>query len=149
MDFLILLLTKVEVTSAGAAARFLVGFFTSRGRLHPNTLALRRIYQIWAEMGFQIYRSRDVDIGFKDSVLIPFPLIQLVRPGCRVILPGMCYRNEQIAARSEIGVPLAGGHFSTLRMGCSSLFTLSPTLIWLNQHFFEHLIISVSQCERY
>src|SRR5512136_759379 len=32
-----------------------------RGRLHPATQTLRQILAIWAEMGFQIYRSRDVE----------------------------------------------------------------------------------------
>jgi phenylalanyl-tRNA synthetase alpha chain len=32
-----------------------------RGRLHPATQTLRRIYAIFAEMGFQIYRSREVE----------------------------------------------------------------------------------------
>jgi phenylalanyl-tRNA synthetase alpha chain len=31
------------------------------GRLHPVTQTLRRIYAIFAEMGFQVYRSREVE----------------------------------------------------------------------------------------
>ena len=31
------------------------------GRLHPATQTLRQIYAIWADMGFQVYRSRDVE----------------------------------------------------------------------------------------
>jgi len=31
------------------------------GRLHPITQTLRRIYSIFAEMGFQVYRSREVE----------------------------------------------------------------------------------------
>ena len=31
------------------------------GGLHPQTKVLRRIYAIFAEMGFQVYRSRDVE----------------------------------------------------------------------------------------
>ncbi len=32
-----------------------------RGRLHPSTRTLRRIAAVWAEMGFQVYRSREVE----------------------------------------------------------------------------------------
>ncbi len=105
-----------------------------RGRLHPTTLTLRRIYQIWADMGFQVYRSRDVETDEMNFQLLNFPLhhparemqdtfyttnpdvllrthtspgqIRVMKSYCpkpiRVILPGMCYRNEQITARSEI-----------------------------------------------
>lgn len=105
-----------------------------RGRLHPSNLTLRRIYQIWADMGFQIYRSRDVETDEMNFQLLNFPphhparemqdtfyttnpevllrthtspgQIRVMRAYCpepiRVILPGMCYRHEQITARSEI-----------------------------------------------
>jgi phenylalanyl-tRNA synthetase alpha chain len=33
----------------------------SQGRLHPITQTLRRIYSIFADMGFQVYRSREVE----------------------------------------------------------------------------------------
>ncbi len=39
----------------------LPGRRVSHGRLHPSTLTLRKIYQIFAEMGFQIFRSPDVE----------------------------------------------------------------------------------------
>jgi len=104
------------------------------GRLHPSTQALRRICQIWADMGFQVYRSRDVETDERNFGLLNIPLhhpardmwdtfyttaegillrthtspgqIHAMREYCpqpiRVILPGMCYRYEQITARSEI-----------------------------------------------
>jgi phenylalanyl-tRNA synthetase alpha chain len=106
----------------------------SRGRLHPSTQMLRRIYQIWADMGFQIYRSHDVETDEMNFQFLNFPPHHPARemqdtfyttnpdvllrthtsPGqirvmrdyypepIRVILPGMCYRHEQITARSEI-----------------------------------------------
>jgi phenylalanyl-tRNA synthetase alpha chain len=112
----------------------LPGWPVSRGRLHPSTQTLRRIYQIWADMGFQVYRSRDVETDEMNFQLLNFPLhhparemqdtfyttnpdvllrtqtspgqIRVMRDYCpepiRVILPGMCYRHEQITARSEI-----------------------------------------------
>lgn len=104
------------------------------GRLHPSTQILRRICQIWADMGFQIYRSRDVETEEMNFELLNIPAhhpardmwdtfyttteglllrthtspgqIRAMREFCpepiRVILPGMCYRYEQITARSEI-----------------------------------------------
>jgi phenylalanyl-tRNA synthetase alpha chain len=120
--------------AAGALDVTLPGRPVARGRLHPSTQTLRRIYQIWAEMGFQVYRSRDVETDEMNFQLLNFPPHHPARemqdtfyttnpdvllrthtsPGqiramrefhpepIRVILPGMCYRNEQITARSEI-----------------------------------------------
>ena len=104
------------------------------GRLHPATQTLRQIYAIWADMGFQVYRSRDVEEDEVNFTLLNIPPYHPARdmwdtfhtteegvilrthtsPGqihamreyapepIRVILPGMCYRFEQISARSEI-----------------------------------------------
>lgn len=105
-----------------------------RGRLHPATQTLRQIYRIWGDMGFQIYRSRDVETDEYNFELLNIPqhhpardmwdTFHTLTPGVilrthtspgqihamhqycpepiRVILPGMCYRYEQITARSEI-----------------------------------------------
>jgi phenylalanyl-tRNA synthetase alpha chain len=105
-----------------------------RGRLHPSTQTLRRICGIFGEMGFQIYRSPDVEDDEMNFGLLNMPehhpardmwdtfhtttpgvllrthtspgQIHVMRKLCpgpvRVILPGMCYRYEQITARSEI-----------------------------------------------
>ncbi len=107
------------------------------GGLHPSTQTLRKFYHIWADMGFQVYRSRDVeddDTNFTLLTIPPYPpardmqdpfdttppnliLRTHTSPGqiramrelggngsqpIRVILPGMCYRYEQITARSEV-----------------------------------------------
>jgi phenylalanyl-tRNA synthetase alpha chain len=104
------------------------------GRLHPATQMLRRFYNIWADMGFQVYRSRDVEDDDTNFTLLNMPPHHPARemwdtfytteegvilrthtsPGqihamreyapdpVRVILPGMCYRYEQITARSEV-----------------------------------------------
>jgi len=117
---------RLDVTLPG---RMLV-----RGRLHPSTITLRLIADIWAEMGFQVYRSRDVETDDYNFGLLNIPPHHPARdlwdtfytkqegvllrthtsPGqirvmrerapepIRVILPGMCYRYEQITARSEI-----------------------------------------------
>lgn len=105
-----------------------------RGRLHPATQTLREIIRIWGDMGFQVYRSRDVESDEYNFELLNIPADHPARdmwdtfhttePGLilrthtspgqihamreyhpqpiRVILPGMCYRYEQITARSEI-----------------------------------------------
>jgi len=104
------------------------------GRLHPSTQILRRIYAIFAEMGFQVYRSREVESDENNFELLNMPqhhpardmwdTFHTLAPGVllrthtspgqilvmreqapnpiRVILPGMCYRYEQISARKEI-----------------------------------------------
>ncbi len=107
------------------------------GGLHPATQTLREFYAIWAEMGFQVYRSRDVEDDDTNFTLLNIPphhpardmwdTFHTTTPGVilrthtspgqiramrdygengtqpiRVILPGMCYRYEQISARSEI-----------------------------------------------
>lgn len=43
------------------------------GRLHPATQALREMYSIWAEMGFQVYRSRDVEDDDVNFTLLNIP----------------------------------------------------------------------------
>ncbi len=107
------------------------------GGLHPSTQTLRLYAHIWGEMGFQVYRSRDVETDEYNFQMLNFPPHHPARemqdtfytdtpdvilrthtsPGqihamqelgdngtkpIRVILPGMCYRHEQITARSEI-----------------------------------------------
>jgi phenylalanyl-tRNA synthetase alpha chain len=106
----------------------------SRGRLHPSTRTLRLIYSIFADMGFQVYRSRDVEDDETNFGLLNMPphhpardmwdTFHTTTPGVllrthtspgqihvmrehapepiRVILPGMCYRYEQITSRSDI-----------------------------------------------
>jgi len=112
------------------------------GRLHPITQTMRLIYRIFGDMGFQVYRSRDVETDEYNFQLLNFPphhparemqdsfyidagergenpvllrthtspgQIHAMReysamnpkdpPPVRIILPGMCYRFEQISAR--------------------------------------------------
>jgi phenylalanyl-tRNA synthetase alpha chain len=105
-----------------------------RGRLHPATQILRQIYSIFADLGFQVYRTREVETDELNFELLNMPAHHPARdmwdtfftttPGVvlrthtspgqihvmreaagkpiRVILPGMCYRNEAISTRSEI-----------------------------------------------
>ncbi len=105
-----------------------------RGRLHIATQTLREIYAIFADMGFQIHRSREVEDDLMNFELLNMPehhpardmwdTFHTTTPGVllrthtspgqihvmrefapkpvRAILPGMCYRYEQITQRSEI-----------------------------------------------
>ncbi|MEW5827248.1 MAG: phenylalanine--tRNA ligase subunit alpha [Chloroflexota bacterium] len=115
------------------------------GRLHPATQQLRLVLDILAEMGFQVYTSREVETDEVNFQALNFPLhhparemqdslfveagdrgdnpillrthtspgqIRAMReasaknpdnpPPIRIALPGMCFRNEQITARSEV-----------------------------------------------
>ncbi len=108
-----------------------------RGHLHLTTQTLRRIYTIFARMGFEVYEAPDVELEAYNFDLLNIPPYHPARdmwdtfwvkapseearlllrthtsPGqirvmrerapepIRVILPGKCYRYEQITARSE------------------------------------------------
>jgi phenylalanyl-tRNA synthetase alpha chain len=104
------------------------------GRLHPITQTMRSLYRIFGDMGFQVYRSREVETDEYNFELLNIPAHHPARdmwdtfhttiPGVllrthtspgqihvmreyapepiRVILPGMCYRYEQVSARKEI-----------------------------------------------
>jgi phenylalanyl-tRNA synthetase alpha chain len=106
----------------------------SPGRLHLATQTLRQIYSIFADLGFQVYRSRDVESDEYNFELLNMPehhpardmwdtfhtttpgvllrthtspgqihvMRELAPQPVRVILPGMCYRFEQITTRSEM-----------------------------------------------
>lgn len=123
--------------AAGQLDVTLPGRKVQLGGLHPSTRMLRQIQAIWAEMGFQVFRSRDVEDDETNFTLLNIPPHHPARdmwdtfyttqegvilrthtsPGqihamreygengtkpIRVILPGMCYRYEQISARTEI-----------------------------------------------
>ncbi|GIW79381.1 MAG: phenylalanine--tRNA ligase alpha subunit [Gemmatales bacterium] len=55
----------IDVTLPGRPAR--------RGRLHPSTQTLRAICRIFNEMGFQIYRSREVEDDLTNFELLNMP----------------------------------------------------------------------------
>ena len=117
-----------------------------QGRLHPATQNLRRILAILADMGFQVYTSREVELDEYNFQLLNIPPYHPARemqdtfyiesprqedtysmvlrthtspgqiramreysstnpqnpPPIRIALPGMCFRYEQITARSEV-----------------------------------------------
>lgn len=102
------------------------------GHLHITTQTLRRMYDIFADMGFQVYEAPEVETDELNFGLLNMPPDHPARdmwdtlwvddgvvlrthtsPGqiramreyhpepIRVILPGKCYRYEQVTARSE------------------------------------------------
>ncbi len=107
------------------------------GYLHPTNQVLRKVISIFAEMGFQVWESREVETDDYNFGLLNFPpehpardmqdtfyvemppdaprtvlrthtspgqihAMRRYAPGpLRVLLPGKCYRNEQVTARSE------------------------------------------------
>jgi phenylalanyl-tRNA synthetase alpha chain len=111
----------------------------TQGRLHLATQVMRDICSIFADLGFHIFRSREIEDDLTNFELLNMPPHHPARdmwdtfhtktPGVllrthtspgqihvmrskefggggkkpiRVILPGMCYRYEQITMRSEI-----------------------------------------------
>ncbi len=44
------------------------------GRLHPDTQTLRALYRVFGEMGFQVYRSREVETDEYNFQLLNFPV---------------------------------------------------------------------------
>ena len=45
-----------------------------QGRLHPDTQMLRELFRIFGEMGFQVYRSREVETDEFNFQLLNFPV---------------------------------------------------------------------------
>ena len=120
--------------AAGALDVTLPGRRPAEGRLHIITQTLRDLYRVFGDMGFQVYRTRDVETDEMNFELLNFPphhparemqdsfytttegvilrthtsagQIRAMREyypePIRVVLPGMCYRNEQVTARSEM-----------------------------------------------
>jgi len=104
------------------------------GRLHPSTQVLRKIFQIFSKMGFQVFESPEVETDEYNFQLLNMPpdhpardmwsTFYLTQPGLllrthtspgqihvmhrfapqpiRAILPGKCYRYEQVTARAEM-----------------------------------------------
>jgi phenylalanyl-tRNA synthetase alpha chain len=45
-----------------------------QGRLHPDTQMLRELYRVFGEMGFQVYRSREVETDEFNFQMLNFPV---------------------------------------------------------------------------
>ena len=105
-----------------------------QGRLHPSTENMKEILEVLSHMGFQVFRSTEVETDEYNFELLNIPAYHPARdmwdtfyttdpsvvlrthtsPGqihamrkfapnpVRVALPGMCFRYEQVSARSEV-----------------------------------------------
>lgn len=139
----------------------------SVGRLHPSNATLREIYQIFGQMGFQVYDAPEVETDEYNFTLLNMPeghpardmwdtfytttpgvilrthtspgQIHAMREYCpepiRVILPGKCYRHEDVTARAEMMFHQVEG----LVVGHNITFSdLKGTLVnFVNQMFGE------------
>ncbi len=132
---------KLQVQNAALAAErvdvTLPGRAQQVGHLHITTRLLRRIFAIFAELGFEVWDSPEVETDEYNFGLLNFapdhpardmqdtfyvemppaapPVVMRTHtsPGqihamrryaphpLRVVMPGKCYRNEQVTARSE------------------------------------------------
>lgn len=80
------------------------------GGLHPETQTLREFYHIWGEMGFQVFRSRDVETDEYNFQLLNFPPHHPARDmqdSFYTTTPGVILRTQtspgQIRAMEELG----------------------------------------------
>ncbi len=112
----------------------LPGRLKSIGHVHPANISVRLVTRAFADMGFQVYRSPEVETDEYNFGLLNMPPHHPARdmwdtfytnmpnvslrphtsPGqiyvmrryapepIRAILPGMCYRYEQVSARKDI-----------------------------------------------
>jgi phenylalanyl-tRNA synthetase alpha chain len=111
----------------------LPGRSLAMGRMHPANISIRAVIRLFADMGFQVYRSPEAETDEYNFGLLNMPPHHPARdmwdtfytnmpnvslrphtsPGqihvmrqyapqpIRAILPGICYRYEQISARKE------------------------------------------------
>lgn len=123
-----------ETLSAEGIDVTLPGRLQQVGKLHPTTVAMNQIIDIFTQMGFEVFDSPEVETDADNFELLNFPpghparemqdsfytatpdviLRTHTSPGqlhamrkyapdpLRVILPGKCYRNEDVTARSEM-----------------------------------------------
>ena len=167
-----------QTIAAGAIDVSLPGRPCPLGRLHPSTQILRDINRIWGDMGFQIYRSRDVETDEYNFQLLNMPPHHPARdmwdtfytdqegvilrthtsPGqihamreyypepIRVILPGMCYRYEQITARAEVQFYQVEG----LAVGRNITFSdLKGTLTSFARRLFSESVQTRFRCQHF
>jgi phenylalanyl-tRNA synthetase alpha chain len=83
--------------TAGALDVALPGRSIQRGRLHPATQTLREIYAVWAEMGFQVYRGRDVEtdeFNFQLLNIPPFHPARDMQDTFYTTTPGVLLRTQ-------------------------------------------------------
>jgi phenylalanyl-tRNA synthetase alpha chain len=106
-------LKEIELVAsmeAGALDVTLPGTPITRGRLHPSTIGLRRILNIFAKMGFEVYRSPEIETDDYNFGLLNMPEEHPARDMWDTFYlnqPGMVLRTHtspgQIRAMRELG----------------------------------------------
>jgi phenylalanyl-tRNA synthetase alpha chain len=109
----------------------LPGAHVPRGRLHPLTLVMERMLDIFASMGFEIIATQDVEDDFHNFEALNFPpdhparemqdtfflpggmllrthtsngqirVMQSRKPPLAVVCPGNCYRRDELSVRAS------------------------------------------------
>jgi phenylalanyl-tRNA synthetase alpha chain len=102
-----------------------------RGRLHPVTLAMEQMLDIFASMGFEVAATQDVEDDFHNFEALNFPpdhparemqdtfflpggmllrthtsngqirVMQSRKPPLAVVCPGNCYRRDELSVRAS------------------------------------------------
>ena len=114
---------RLDVTLPGARI--------ARGRLHPLTLVMEQMLDIFASMGFEIAATQDVEDDFHNFEALNFPpdhparemqdtfflpgamllrthtsngqirVMQRRKPPLAVVCPGNCYRRDELSVRAS------------------------------------------------
>jgi phenylalanyl-tRNA synthetase alpha chain len=109
----------------------LPGMRIARGRLHPVTLMLKRMLDIFVSMGFEVAETQDVEDDFHNFAALNFPpdhparemqdtfflggglllrthtsngqirVMEQRRPPLAVVCPGNCYRRDELSVRAS------------------------------------------------
>ena len=109
----------------------LPGTRIARGRLHPLTLVMEQMLDIFASMGFEIAATQDVEDDFHNFEALNFPpdhparemqdtfflpggmllrthtsngqirVMQRRKPPLAVVCPGNCYRRDELSVRAS------------------------------------------------
>ena len=135
-----------------------------RGGLHPLTLVLRRIRDILGSMGFEMAYGPDVETDYYNYEALNFPkhhpardmqdtfhvneevllrthtspvqirVMQSRKPPIRCIMPGRCYRNEEVSARSHVMFHQVEGLYVDRHV---TFADLKGTLLAFARRFFD------------
>jgi phenylalanyl-tRNA synthetase alpha chain len=114
---------RIDVTLPGARV--------PRGRLHPLTLVMEQMLDIFASMGFEVVATQDVEDDFHNFEALNFPpdhparemqdtfflpggmllrthtsngqirVMQQRKPPLAVVCPGNCYRRDELSVRAS------------------------------------------------
>jgi phenylalanyl-tRNA synthetase alpha chain len=135
-----------------------------RGGLHPLTLVMRRIRDILTSMGFVMAYGPDIETEYYNYEALNFPkhhpardmqdtfhvsedvllrthtspvqirVMEARKPPIRCIMPGRCYRNEEVSARSHCMFHQVEGLYIDTHV---TFADLKGTLLTFARRFFD------------